>query len=173
MLNDDGRIDAAKDPIPGHILRPDFIREPAPRADEADILQKDRDDNNQSGAAIKKSVLPPESGVEPQCESCPYPRADSHPQQSAGEEEKKAPDTSEHGEGVPPAAGCVKEQPKNPLKSLFASIMPPGIGCRGDRGDGKDFGFEELLIIGLILLLAQNDSDNDILLILALLLFFQ
>ncbi|MBO5416574.1 MAG: hypothetical protein J6A83_08110 [Clostridia bacterium] len=33
------------------------------------------------------------------------------------------------------------------------------------------FGFEELLIIGLILLIAQNGTDDDIILLLALLLF--
>ena len=33
------------------------------------------------------------------------------------------------------------------------------------------FGFEELLLIGLILLVAQNDSNDDIIILLALLLF--
>ncbi|MBQ7383482.1 MAG: hypothetical protein IJV72_01675 [Clostridia bacterium] len=33
------------------------------------------------------------------------------------------------------------------------------------------FGFEELLIIGLILLISQNGADDDIILLLALLLF--
>ena len=45
--------------------------------------------------------------------------------------------------------------------------MPPGFSRRGEG----EFGFEELLIIGLILLLSQSDADNDILLLLALLLF--
>lgn len=57
----------------------------------------------------------------------------------------------------------------NPLKSLFSSIMPPGFGRKGKE---NEFGFEELLIVGLIFLLSQSQDDSDILLLLAMLLFF-
>jgi hypothetical protein len=77
-----------------------------------------------------------------------------------------------HSEGEPhkedlEAEACARPHSKNPLKGLFSSIMPPGFSRRGEG----EFGFEELLIIGLILLLSQSDADNDILLLLALLLF--
>ncbi len=76
------------------------------------------------------------------------------------------------GEGEPhkndlPVEAGARPHSKNPLKGLFSSIMPPGFGKHGEG----EFGFEEILIIGLILLLSQSDADNDILLLLALLLF--
>lgn len=61
-----------------------------------------------------------------------------------------------------------KDAAKNPLRSLFSSIMP-GIG----RSGREEFGFEELLIVGLIFLLSQSEGESDILLLLALLLFYK
>jgi len=54
------------------------------------------------------------------------------------------------------------------LRGLLSSIMPP----RPD-GDGGEFGFEDMLIIGLIFLLSQSEGDEDILLVLMLLLFYK
>ena len=66
-----------------------------------------------------------------------------------------------------------RERPKddkNPLKGLFSALMPPGFNKPGHEGA---FGFEELLIVGLIFLLSQSEEDTDILILLALLLFFK
>lgn len=54
------------------------------------------------------------------------------------------------------------------LKSLLSSIMPPRT-C----SEGGEFGFEDMLIIGLIFLLSQSEGDEDILLALVLLLFYK
>ena len=47
----------------------------------------------------------------------------------------------------------------------------PSFGFGLGRLFSGGFGFEELLIIGLILLIAQSGTDDDIILLLALLLF--
>ncbi len=152
-----------KDPIPGHQIRPGFIKEgrheggrTLPPVQYREGLSGSHHGNNFESAGA--------AGDDGPAEYCPLPRQDDR----AGH----AP--SHKAEPVDPAQSTSPHPPKeptknNPLKSLFSSIMPPGIG--GHRDDGN-FGFEELLIIGLILLLSQSESDNDILLILALLLFF-
>jgi hypothetical protein len=105
-------------------------------------------------------MKPPEAEP-PRIENIPLPEA----QNGAAPEKPK----HENEESIP-AIPTPKES-KNPLKNLFSSIIPP----MGKHGDKDEFGFEELLILGLILLLSQSEGegDNDILLILALLLFFQ
>ena len=60
----------------------------------------------------------------------------------------------------------------SPLSSLISALAPPKI--HHDKGGFLgDLGFEELLIIGLALLLAQSDSDDDILILLLILLFYK
>ncbi len=54
-------------------------------------------------------------------------------------------------------------------KGFFSS----GLGFDFGKLFRGGFGFEELLIIGLILLLGQSDESNDIILFLVLLLFIQ
>lgn len=74
----------------------------------------------------------------------------------------------EEGCPSPDDGGCQpSSRPANPLLSLFSSLMPPGFGKHG-----QEFGYEELLIVGLIFLLSQSEGESDILLLLALLLFF-
>jgi len=46
--------------------------------------------------------------------------------------------------------------------------MPPR-----PEGDKAEFGFEDMLIIGLIFLLSQSEGDEDVLLLLTLLLFYK
>ncbi len=55
-------------------------------------------------------------------------------------------------------------------RGLLSSLLPPSIGSLSSHGD---FGFEELLLVGLIFLLSQSDGGHDILVLLALLLFFK
>ena len=54
--------------------------------------------------------------------------------------------------------------------SFLASLMPPKVS----HASGLfNIGLEELLIIGVLILLSQGDSDDDILLLLFLLLFYK
>lgn len=62
----------------------------------------------------------------------------------------------------------------SPLRSLLDSFMPPKVSSHKshDRVLG-DIGFEELLIIGLALLMAQSESDDSILILLLILLLYK
>ncbi len=57
------------------------------------------------------------------------------------------------------------------LKSVAGKPRFPSFRFNLGRIFSGGFGFEELLIIGLILLIAQSGTDDDIILLLALLLF--
>lgn len=63
-----------------------------------------------------------------------------------------------------------KEESSPPPKKSF---LPAGFGFDIGKLFRGGFGFEELLIIGLILLVAQSDESSDIILFLVLLLFIQ
>lgn len=66
--------------------------------------------------------------------------------------------------------GCRREPPPRPPEhGLLGALIPPGLA----GGSGSGLGFEELLLTGLILLLAQSDRDSDLVLMLALLLLYQ
>ncbi len=60
-------------------------------------------------------------------------------------------------------------RPPSPAHGLLGALIPPGL----DSAHGNGLGFEELLLTGLILLLSQSQRDSDIILMLALLLFYQ
>lgn len=60
-----------------------------------------------------------------------------------------------------------ESQPK-PARGILSSLIPPGFS-----GGDSDFGFEELLLVGLIFLLSRGENDSDILLMLALLLLYR
>lgn len=65
-----------------------------------------------------------------------------------------------------------KETPVMKKASPFSSLLPPRLaGTRG--GLLGDIGIEELLIIGVLILLSQSETDDDILLLLVLLLFYK
>ncbi len=150
-----------KDSIPGHQIRPNFAKEGGHDSGREPPPAQYREGVSGSHPGKGFEGAGPADDDEPG-EYCPLPRRDDR----AGH----APPHVAEPVGLAPPAPKEKEAAKNnPLKSLFSSIMPPGIGGRRDDGE---FGFEELLIIGLILLLSQSESDNDVLLILALLLFF-
>ena len=54
------------------------------------------------------------------------------------------------------------------IRGLLSSILPPRA-----EGERWEFGFEDMLIIGLIFLLSQSEGDEEILLLLMLLLFYK
>ena len=66
-------------------------------------------------------------------------------------------------ESVPALAPSVQEKSRADKKAPFRFDI--------GRFFGGSIGFEELLILGLILLVAQNEGNEDILLLLVLLLF--
>lgn len=68
-----------------------------------------------------------------------------------------------------------KEEQKNEAKQTGLFSFPKfdiGIGKLFSRG-GVNIGFEELLLIGLILLIANEGTGDDLILLLILLLFIQ
>ncbi|MGI6166719.1 MAG: hypothetical protein ACOYIA_01100 [Eubacteriales bacterium] len=119
----------------------------------------------------ERDLLPVEQPGKEDVRKSPFPDAGEarpvHEEPERSGEVEHKPSHSEHDKEGHPAAALEKPNPKNPLKGLFSSIIPPGFGKHGEG----EFGFEELLLVGLILLLSQSDANNDILLLLALLLF--
>jgi hypothetical protein len=93
-----------------------------------------------------------------------------YPQTPPVEEETTEPINDAHPTVLP-----VKEQPTEPVfkkASPFSSLLPPRLaGTRG--GLLGDIGIEELVIIGVLILLSQSETDDDILLLLVLLLFYK
>lgn len=64
------------------------------------------------------------------------------------------------------------EIPTMKRSAPFSSLLPPRLaGGRG--GILGEIGIEELLIIGVLILLSQSETDDDILLLLVLLLFYK
>ncbi len=61
--------------------------------------------------------------------------------------------------------------PKTEQRSFLSTLMPPKVSK--PSGILNNIGLEELLIIGVLILLSQGDSDDDILLLLFLLLFYK
>lgn len=75
---------------------------------------------------------------------------------------------ADHSERSAPTSAQTIAQAHRP-HSLLGALLPPGLEAAGDGGMGS----EELLLIGLILLLSQGRRDNDALLMLALLLLYR
>lgn len=72
-----------------------------------------------------------------------------------------------------PTAECMCDEKKDSakgggLRGLISSIMPPKV-----ESEKCEFGFEDMLIIGLIFLLSQSEGDEEVLLLLTLLLFYK
>lgn len=55
--------------------------------------------------------------------------------------------------------------------SFLSSIIPPKVS--NPTGILNNIGLEEMLIVGILILLFQSDSDDDVLLLLFLLLFYK
>lgn len=71
----------------------------------------------------------------------------------------------------------VKQKTSEETSPVGRSLFSPGfkldLGRFFNRRDGFGIGFEELLIIGLIFLISQSDSKDDLIFLLFLLLFIQ
>ncbi len=78
-----------------------------------------------------------------------------------------------------PAASVQNASPASSAKEIPAGSLFSAPGFRLDlgrffnRSKGLGIGFEELLIIGLILLLSQSETKDDLIFLLLLLLFIQ
>ena len=108
------------------------------------------------GNAFSPIAPPPPAEIEP-----PIPP-------SAKEESPLDKDETEDEE-ILPVSAPPKTEPKPP--SPLAALLPPKpSGAKGLLGD---IGLEELLILGVILLVSQSETDDDVLLFLLLLLFYK
>lgn len=91
---------------------------------------------------------------------------------STGEEPTPLAEPSNTLPVVLPVEETPRETPAMKKASPFSSLLPPRLaGTRG--GLLGDIGIEELLIIGVLILLSQSETDDDILLLLVLLLFYK
>ena len=72
----------------------------------------------------------------------------------------------------PSASGSPHQtQEKSEHHSVLTAFIPPKVSR--PTGLFNNIGLEELLIIGVLILLSQSDADDDILLLLFLLLFYK
>ena len=115
---------------------------------------------NYSGNAFQGDTGIPSVPVDPPLEPPSIPTEEKQP-----------------GEATAVAMAVLPPNKDNEEKSFsraspFSSLLPPRLtGSRG--GLLGDIGVEELLIIGILILLSQSDADDDILLLLMLLLFYK
>ncbi len=63
----------------------------------------------------------------------------------------------------------VSTKPASP--SFLSALLPPKVS--NPSGLLSNIGLEEMLIVGVLILLSQSDTDDDILLLLFLLLFYK
>ncbi len=116
--------------------------------------------DNYSGNAFPGDALTPSSPIELPTEGQPPVTKDTIP-----ENEETHP-VILHTEEMP------KEAPVMKKASPFSSLLPPK--TKGTHGGLLgDIGIEEILIIGVLILLSQSETDDDILLLLVLLLFYK
>ena len=116
--------------------------------------------DNYSGNAFHGDSLTPAPPVEPITE-------DTAPTEQGGPDEppRAVPE-------VLPEKEIKEHVPVMKKSSPFSSLLPPKIpGTR--EGLLGDVGIEELVIIGILILLSQSETDDDILLLLVLLLFYK
>lgn len=85
-------------------------------------------------------------------------------------EPQKASSENEAREGEP-ASASKKADSEGRISPLTSLLPPRPAALRG--GLAGEIGLEDLLIIGVLLLVWQNDTDNDILLLLMLLLLYK
>lgn len=83
--------------------------------------------------------------------------------------EDVAPPNAEEASVTVEASEPVHSKSASP--SLLASLMPPKVS--NPSGLLSNIGLEEMLIVGVLILLSQSDTDDDILLLLFLLLFYK
>ena len=84
--------------------------------------------------------------------------------------------TEEIPEAVSEEPGVTPKDPPVPAtkpasNSFLSSLLPPKVS--NPSGILSNIGLEEMLIVGVLILLSQSDTDDDILLLLFLLLFYK
>ena len=98
--------------------------------------------------------------------------AAAEPPEPAMADPQNAPAESEVRESDQTSALASKKGDGEGRGSPLASLLPPRpASLRG--GLANEIGLEELLILGVLLLVWQNDTDNDVLLLLMLLLLYK
>ena len=66
----------------------------------------------------------------------------------------------------------IQNSPQNSHQTSFlASLLPPRVS--NPSGILNNIGLEEMLIVGILILLSQSGTDDDVLLLLFLLLFYK
>ncbi len=118
-----------------------------------------------SGCAFREPPANPDTGAEcSHCEPIPDPEIRDIPVTAAPCDRPPPPKT------VPPAPPHVREDP--PRSPAFFHPFEQAFGKMGSAFPfSHGLGFDELLILGLMMLLAQNERDPDLLILLGLLLF--
>ena len=81
-----------------------------------------------------------------------------------------APQTVSKEQKVAPKDSPVSSAKPSSI-SFFSSLLPPKVS--NPSGILNNIGLEEMLIVGVLILLSQSDTDDDILLLLFLLLFYK
>ena len=115
---------------------------------------------NYSGNAFKAAEINDEEPVIAQAE-------DIHSEVAV----KQAADTPRSEGEIEKAEEIMAEgEPENSLP-VGKRVKSPALKFNIGKLFSGGFGFEELLIIGLILLISQNETDDDIILLLVILLF--
>lgn len=71
--------------------------------------------------------------------------------------------------GVPPAPPQAQDAPRAAIPPMLATLLPP----KPTGGMLSDIGAEELLLLGLFLLLWQGEAEDDALMVLALLFLYR
>lgn len=99
----------------------------------------------------------------------PTPTKPSPPPRKAPEEHPFVAHTPPPALLLPPVSAPPKEEPKSMLPSKPIGSLLGSIGSAFPFSHG--IGFDEILIIGLIILLARSGQDSEMILWLALLLF--
>ena len=114
---------------------------------------------------------------QPQKQEKPVPKAPTRypePAKPSPPPQKQSPVESKPTVTPPPAL-LLPPLPEPPKEDLSLSAYKPLGNLLGNLGTAFPFshglGWDEILIIGLILLLARNGQDSDVILWLALLLF--
>ncbi len=103
-----------------------------------------------------------------------YPAGVRLPENYGGSTFREEPPQADTRDGEQASAVNTTEEKASDTEAAPASLLSPSFRLRlGSLFDNKKIGTEELLIIGLILLLADSDSNDDLILFLILLFFIK
>lgn len=134
------------------------LSETAPGAPVSDLPKKDQE-------------------VEEKTPDRPTASSEENVRETASSPDERAPEEPERPENEPATAQTCADTEKSPLSRLplfsnpaLSSFLPPKPDMTRLFGS---FGLEELILLGLILLLSGTDRDDDTLLLLALLFLYK